>query len=666
MRNFWWAVGILTVAAALSISPAEAEYLFDDLYGPSGIGEQWMVITGGLDTVGARAGGSVTDTSDQMALEASGDIVSGRNSVVVMNGKSTPQLGVNANRDIHRVFFVITDGVDDVPRGTLTVDYHAPLINEATTTDVLDGSFPEYQVKKTPQATVNKTAKRYELMFEKRSNQNQASGGYGSVRGTLIFHQNPSNTRSQTLEVPFVIANVCDGTAEKNPLDIRATLRDNNTVNRQRNIVAYNKISWNVTDTKTAGGDQWVLLPVSTMYPTEEKIYYNLITEVRNHTAIAYATQRYDDYDTTYANLWWRFDLPHTFTNAEDNLHEKFQLNDLSHAAPGLITGYAQRYNVNEGQKRALRLYPVDPAGSHYDLILNHRVLRCIDIGRAEGSASNYNDPLPYQAMAFNLRAASTNFLENVATKMKTVGGQELTVMVPSTTNFFSQNSIADAYVSDNAIVSFTVKQSIPGNLRKNGTEGMLPLHVTVNLLKRDLQTSGHWDELATEWHNRGDIRKLFSDYFRVYLISHQDDGNDIHWDMSETLQDKGDYYDQVKVFLDGDRECITVSFMMMLMDGTRDGTRPTFDLAQDITNTTENKFIIVRDGKKDNKWNLTCYVAPAGFKENNNSNVSEDKPGDVSSNKGSGGGGGCSALGSGVLLLALTALALKLAGGEK
>lgn len=663
MRKFCWLMGVLMVGAVLSLPPAEAYYKFDDVYKPSGMGAQWMVVTGGLDTVGGPAGINDSTSSNTKSLVASGDIVTGRNSVEVMNGSSTPDLGDNANRDIHRVFLVITDDkVERLPRGTLTVDYHAPVFSEATTPDILDGSFPEYQVQKTPRGTVNTTAKRYELTFNKLSNQNQSTEGYGSVRGNLIFHQNPSDTRSQTLIVPFVIANVCDGTAEKIPLDIRATLRDNETTTQRRNIVAYNKIDWNVTGEKTAGGDQWVLLPVSTMYPTEEKIYYYLTTEVRNHTAIAYATQRYDDYDTTYANLWWRFDLPHTFANAEDKLHEKFQLNDLSHAAPGLITGYAQRYNVNEGQKRALRLYPVDPANTFYDLILNHRVLRCMDIGTAEGSASSYNDPIPYKVMAFNLRAASTNFLENVATKMKTVGGEELTVMVPSTTNFFSQNSIADTFVSDNAIVSFTAKQSIPGNLRKNGTEGMLPLHVTINLLKRNLQTSGHWDELATQWHNYGDIRKLFSDYFRIYLISHQDDGNDIHWDMSETLQDKGDYYDQVKVFLDEERECITVSFMMMLMDGTRDGTRPTFDLAQDTTNTTENKFIIVRDGKKDNKWNLTCYVAPAGFKENNNRTVSADQSG-VSS---SGGGGGCSALSSGVLLLALAALAMKLARGKK
>ncbi len=656
MSKFWWAAGILTIAAALSISPAEAYYKFDDLLPPSGVGEQWMVVTGDLDTVGAPAGSGVTDTSDQKALEASGDIVSGQNPVVVMNGT-----GVNAgeNRDIHRMFFVMRDY-----SGTLTVDFHAPSISEATTPDVLDVTDNyKYTVKKTPLGTEKSTAKRYEMFFNKNTDENRASGGYGSVRGDFAFHQNPSDTSSQTLIAPLIIANVCNGTSVKAPLDIRAMICDKATTKQRRNILTYDKISWSVETEgdKTAGGDQWFLLPVSTMYPTEEEVKYPITTEVRNHTAIRYAPQRYDDYDTQYIPSWWRFDLPHTFKNAEDNLHDHFQLADLSHAAPGLITGFTGKINVNAGQNRPVRMYPVDPAGSHHDLILNPRVIRCVNLGTAEGTAAKYTDALPYQVMAFNLRAASTNFLENVATKMKTVGGQELTVMVPSTTNFFSPNSIADAYVSDNAIVSFTVKQSIPGNLRKNGTEGMLPLHVTVNLLKRDLQVSSHWDELATQWHNEGNIRSLFAQYFRIYLISHQDDNNDVHWDMSETLQDKGDYYDQVKVFLDEDRECITVSFMMMLMDGTRDGTRPTFDLAQDITNTTENKFIIVRDGKKDDKWNLTCYVAPAGFTENNNNDSPSDTSGATSS-----GGGGCSTAGSGALILTLTALGLRMAGKRK
>ncbi|MCR5347323.1 MAG: hypothetical protein K6E38_06045, partial [Fretibacterium sp.] len=203
MRKFWWVAGILTAAAALSISPAEADYKFDDLLLPSGVGEQWMVVTDGGQTLGARAGGDV-DTTDAEPLEASGDIVSGRNAVVLMNGNPDPAIGDNENRDIYAMFFVHRGG-----SGTLTVDFHAPSISEATTPDVLEGSYPDYQVKKTDKGTVNDTAKRYELAFVKNSNINKATGNFGSVHGQFIFHQNPRYEPSQTAIVPFVIASVC-------------------------------------------------------------------------------------------------------------------------------------------------------------------------------------------------------------------------------------------------------------------------------------------------------------------------------------------------------------------------------------------------------------------------------------------------------------------------
>ena len=84
----------------LSGTEAGANYRFDDLFGPSGVGAQWMVITGGMDTVG--------DAAAQVPMKVSGDIVSDRNSVVIMNGRTEEPLGDEANRDIRAMFLVLT------------------------------------------------------------------------------------------------------------------------------------------------------------------------------------------------------------------------------------------------------------------------------------------------------------------------------------------------------------------------------------------------------------------------------------------------------------------------------------------------------------------------------------------------------------------------------
>ena len=111
----------------------------------------------------------------------------------------------------------------------------------------------------------------------------------------------------------------------------------------------------------------FVFVPVPE-WPAHDRIDYRLTTEVTNHTGIRYAVQRYDSYAWTHlVFIYWAFDLPRS--QSLKDVPPRFQLNDISHVAPGLKTVYNQRFNVNEGMKRALRLYPVDPAaGSPLDI----------------------------------------------------------------------------------------------------------------------------------------------------------------------------------------------------------------------------------------------------------------------------------------------------------
>ena len=632
MRKFLGAASLLAIVASLALSPAEALYRFDDLYRPSGRGAQWMVITGS----GATLGNGTTSTTDGSInpLAASGDLVSDRNSVRVLSGESTETVG-DDERDIHTMFLAIPES-----SGTMTVDFYQPdATSGAVTDDVLNGldSYPALKVSTGDVTEYGVLGKRYTLTLVK-AGKTGTSGYYGSERGVFIFHQNPRNTPSQTLEVPFIVANVRDATAQYEPLIFRTTLR-NATVGARGDIVAHDAFTWDVTGDKTTGGNQWVFVPVDEWPINDTRINYSLTTEVTNHTAVRYTAQRYDSYAWNNTSpIHWKFDLPRLIEYGD--IPRNFALDELSHIAPGLTTVYRQQYNVNESMKRPLRLYSVDPATPFQELILNHKILFGLNLGSAEASSSS-TTPVPYKAQAFNLRSASTSFLQNVANTMQASGG----VLVPDTANFFSQSSIGDEYISGGVIRSFHVKQTIPASLRSNGTEGMLPLHVTFNLPRTDLQVGPHWDEMLVRWHETGDVHDLFAKYFSVFLLSRKDGEEDNPWDMVQELVRQGAYFDQVKVFMDEDREVITVSFIVMLMDGTRDGSRPALYLVEDKSNSVSNQFMIVRDGHADNTWNLVFYVAPAGYTENDGGSSSA-KTSSSSSGGGCDGGFGAACLG--------------------
>ena len=651
MKKFLKAAGAAALAAALvsAAHPAAALYRFDDLYGNSGVGAQWMVITGGYNTLG--------DTGAR-GLDVSGDIAQGRNSVRVLNGRHTEDLDLNSDRDIHTMFLVMP--TNEVTLGQLFMNFGSPSF-DAVTPDTLVGS-TVYDVEKTPmgrpagEAYYNGYWKQYRFLFGKRKD---AQSVFESVRGNFIFHQNPSSAYasipSQTLEVPFIIANVYNGTAADEPLVMRAALRDNPTSLRG-NIVAYDHFKWDVVTDMTTGSNQWVFVPVSTWPINDDKIYYNLTTEVTNHTGIRYAVQRYDSYTWAHMNAaYWKFDLPRT-PNLGD-VPKSFQLDELSHIAPGLTTVYRQRYNVNQGEKRPLRLYPVDPAADFRELILNHQIIYGVDMGSVAAAASGTgaNTAAPYEVQAFNPRAASTNFLENVAkimTSWDALPGTQprlLEVKVPET-RLLNTGAVQYEYVAGDVLNSFAVKLKIPANMRRTGTEGMLPLHITFNLPKTNLYVSQYWDSLLEEWYETGDIHDSFAQAFSVYLLSRKTGQPDNPWDMVQEMIRQGAYNDQVKVFMDEDRGVITVSFIAMLMDATRDGARPALYLVPDQTATTNNTFMIVRDGWKDDTWNLTFYVAPAGYKEN------DYVPGSQDTNTDGGGSSGCNA---GIGLSGLSALAM-------
>ena len=108
------------------------------------------------------------------------------------------------------------------------------------------------------------------------------------------------------------------------------------------------------------------------------------------------------------------------------------------------------------------------------------------------------------------------------------------------------------------------------------------------------------------------------------------------------------DWTDFVKVFLDEDRGVLTVSFIILMLDGTSDGTNPATGIVEDSTPSDwiqTNKFIAIRDGYKNNKWEMTFFVAPADYTTQSQSQTNastETNNTTTTTTNSSGGGGGC------------------------
>jgi hypothetical protein len=435
---------------------------------------------------------------------------------------------------------------------------------------------------KTPLSNLSGPNKSFQLGFFKRS------ATHESVRGNFIFHQNPNSTPSQTLQIPFIIANVYNGTAEGKPLLFKSTIRDDSA----GNIVAHDRFEWDVVSDKTVGTDNdWVFVPIPKLPIDTNTVNYRLSTEVVNYTAVRYALQRYDGYAwTSLFPSRWAFDIP-----AVGDIPANIYLDELSHIPPGLVTTYNQSFNVVSGVREAMHLYPVDPASGFRNLTIAHRSIFGLDLGSAKDSAN------AYVATGFRLLSAGTDFLDKVGAAMSVSD-----VKMPEAADGVMSQAVNYVYIAGDVIASLGVETGIPAHMTgRNGT-GLLPLHITFNLPRTNQLVNPKWDSFLQEWRNSGNIRSLFSGAFGLYL----QDSYGENLDLTEWLKNVDAYDKTVKVFLDEQRNVLTVSVIVMLMDGAQSTVR----LVNDTTTVTDNSYIVAMDGNGNNKWDMKFFVAPSGY----------------------------------------------------
>ncbi len=642
LKRFIIAAGTLSILAVGLCGVTYADYQFDDLEGPSGKSYQWMILNKAANTFG---------DSHKSAIDVSGDVLMNEESVLdVLSGKSENEI---TDRSLHTFFITTIDGHAEFDMNfrspTMRFDVATPNLSLSTMTNENDVPYTDMkEAKGHPGTGYDETWRKYSFVLDR----NRASDRYDTVAQYFYFQQVPSATPAQGIPRPMVIANVSPYGAQEEPLELRMTLRDSS--NNDGNITAYDRDIWYLTDEKTTGGLQWVFVPVDDLNTDNTRINYYLTTEVVNHTSYRYAA-----YDGQ-SNKWvypqtWKFDLPRL--QGTTDIEREFQLAPASNIAPGLVTVYRRPYNVNEENKRPLRLFPVnDTYGTGlFDLRLNHRIIYGKRLGETYKYPASEGRFNMFEITAYQPRPNdSMNFYDNIAR----ITGSIRTVS-PATGTFTSSSvSRTSTGIPATAIQYFTVNHTIPAQLRSSSTEGILPLHITINIPVTQISDRTWWNNMADEWRQSGSIEEMFADNYEIYLLT-ETDGKANPWNLSQELMNKGVYSDQIKVFFDenrgritqdNDRGLITVSFIVMLMNGTRDGLRPELSIVPDNSVLQDKDYIVVRDGTEDNKWKMTFFVAPTGSIVNPEIPVdSEDKSGDNSSNKGStggsGGGGGCNAV---------------------
>ncbi len=634
--------GFIVVLAAIFTCTCTcwADYQFDDLMGPSGISYQWMVLNDNGDTFGG---------SHSLPVDVSGDVLT--NSDATLNVLSGTSATTITDRSLNTFFLVIAEA-----QGDFTMNFRAPSLaqqfdvatpNLAMSTPwdadatVRDLYIDTKQALGQPDGNYDALWRQYNFQIY-RSNGNASP--YNTMAQYFYFQQNPAYAPSQGIPRPMIIANVGSGTAYDDPdasLRLKLTLRDGAASNA--NIAAYDQFTWDMTGPKNAMSSQWVFVPVDSWPVDNSRINYYLTTEVVNRCAVRYAAYNGTSNTWLYPNEW-KFNLLRL--HGTPYIFPSFQLAPDSHIAPGLVSVYRRSYNVNETDKIPLRLFPVDdPSGiGVYNLVMNHSILygtRLGDTYKLSASEGGFNQ---LEITAYEPHPATQNFYDNVAR----ITGSEKTVKAP-TSGTFTGSSITRGTMPSTVLQNFTIDQAIPANLRSSGTEGLLPLHITFNIPLTAIGADT-WNTLLKELdrqENNAYIGDVFADYFNLFVMA---EGSNI-WNLTQELQDKGVYDAQVKVFLDTERGrmttdtyrgVLTVSFIAMLMDGTRDGVRPELSIVPDVSDVSTSSnadYIVIRDGKADNRWRMTFFLAPANYTVNPDTKKEEEVP---TTTQGSSGGGGC------------------------
>ncbi len=485
---------------------------------------------------------------------------------------------------------------------------------------------------------------------------------YGSILGYLTFRQSaefgtPDQGYRESIKIPLVVANVFDGPASVpgNELYFDMTLIDTTGSDDiypdiegapkiYGRVVSRLSFRWGVNENLTHD--------LGTLFMIKDKDkpmpVYTLVTQITNRTGTRYRVQRYDTLDTSVSNdfggkgprdlipLYWRYDQ---VNDLYKSLPDFFYLDSQSQAAPGLVSVYKNDVDTTYSSSESFRLYPFLSPEKPQDMRITYRKIGGMtSYGSIAAPRVGSKNLSPWQVTAFNMIFADVaEGVDNTVSEITKIAGAS-----PVMPESFSINGIENTYINADAVSSFQIKAKVPDGLTPVSVDvsadinpknsALLPVLVRLCVPRQEKLLVGHWDELEKENYKLD----VFAKYGTIKVRSPHTSEKDMN--LFTALKNRGfEPKDCVRAFAHDD--ALYLEFIALLIDTKSPLASKTAFC--DVVKDDKVPYILLGDGKQDNLWDLSFYVAEADAPK-------QEEPVNNSSN-----GGGCAVGGLGIFAAA-------------
>ncbi|GHV34098.1 hypothetical protein FACS1894187_04000 [Synergistales bacterium] len=469
---------------------------------------------------------------------------------------------------------------------------------------------------------------------------------YGSSLGYLTFRQSASfdvnfTGYRESIKIPFVVANVYDGPASDSGNELyfdMSLFEASGDVNSR--LVTRKKFRWGVDENLTQDLGRLFMIQ-SRDIPT-----YRLETKVTNRTGVRYRQQRYDELGRDIVPRHWSYDIP---DDRYGTLPKTFPLDPQSQIAPGLVTHYATSFDISHSRSESFRLYPFDsPSAARKLELIFHKVPGMTSYGTISRTS--------WSVTGFHMAFADVAREDTEAEIAQYTGVRP---EMPSLDYEFSGVGDTGVNFGSDARSYFTINTSVPENLQMGRNESgdivsrdvaaLLPLRARMAIHRNDAieLNDEQWNNLSDPLNSASVVDELAKTY-AIWVRSPNAREKDLN--LFTSLAEKGyDINDLMQAFTDDNY--LYIDFIALLADAVSP-----LSPAQDktafwyVVKDDGISYLLFGDGKIDDAWNLSFYVAKNGP----GPELTPDNP--PNTNTEDGGGGGCSQGGASFALLALLA----------
>ncbi|MDR1378392.1 MAG: hypothetical protein LBJ36_05010 [Synergistaceae bacterium] len=543
------------------------------------------------DTHGGEAPG--------VPVVTSADLIHDFSSVYLEDPLHDTTLGDDVSFDpIQSMFLVLKEG-----QGELKLNfgnnyvYHGPY-SPTGSQDVMEDvllSVPDYNTRVVPGSP--ELVNSGDWLLTTMSFQADLPESYGSSLGYLTFRQSASFDSNftgyrESIKIPLVVANVSNGSAAEpgNELYFDMTLFSSN------DVLTRHKFRWGADENGERNLGTFFMIQSKDVEP----LRYELVTRITNRTGTRYRNQRYDTLNSIYRDippLHWAYDLT---PDLYGSLPPAFQLDPQSQIAPGLTTVFSSSMDMVYGSSESFRLYPYrDPAAPRDLRLLYRKVGGMVPYG---APISPISGDVRWSVTGFEMTFADVarneeNTKEEIA---QHAGG---TPTMPATGYILSNAAVTNRYFKADAFNSLMISADVP-SVTGSDDIALLPVQIRLRISRRELPIVDRWEELS----NADSVINAFANICAVWVRSPNAAEQDMN--LFTTLNNRGYSVEScVQAFTHED--FLYLDFIVLIADAVSQNIGKTAFCQ--VVKDDGVPYILIGDGKVDERWTLGFYVDRTG-----------------------------------------------------